>query len=473
MNQLFAPELWIGVVPLLPLLAAFWIAVGQVGGWNRGESGERETRQVTTVTTALALLLLLVIDMRALLTDFESQIVVAQWLVSSPFRILLSFTADTLGLLMGTLVATISLITLRFSVNYLHREVGYQRFFMLLSLFTSAMLLIVLAGNPGLLFVGWEMAGISSYLLIAYNYSREPATKNATYALVANRLGDAGLLAGIFFATLWVGSIEWPDLLQSEALEQLSGLHLGLIGAAFLLAAFVKSAQVPFSPWISRALEGPTPSSAIFYGSLMVHAGVYLVIRLQPLIEQSQPLSLLLFLVGGTTALYGYLTGLVQTDVKSALIFSTLTQVGLMFVSCGLGWYDLATAYLLLHAIWRSWQFLTAPSFMHQMDQPTRPAHHWLRPLQRLYAAAMNRFWLDSLSHWLLIRPTQRLAKDLHIFDADVVRPIIGVSNKIHSISSLEAWEKQSCEIESSRTDVPPGSGLFGALLQHLADGFV
>ncbi len=470
-DQLSSLQQWIWLVPLLPLLAGAWLALGQVVGWNRGESGEHESSLVTTSATLLSLVLLVAIDLQALVSGVAFQVVITPWLESGPFLIHLSFTTDPLGLLMATLVATITLITQRFSVNYLHREAGYQRFFMLLSLFTSAMLLIVLAGNPGLLFVGWELAGISSYLLIAYNYTREAATRNATHALITNRLGDAGLLAAIFFSTLWIGSLEWPDLLQGSG--QISGLHSGLIGAAFVLAALVKSAQVPFSPWISRALEGPTPSSAVFYGSLMVHAGGYLVIRLQPLIENSAPLSLLLLLVGATTALYGYLTGLIQTDVKSALIFSTLSQVGLMFFACGMGWYEVATLYLVLHAIWRSWQFLSAPSYMHAMHRPTQPAPAWLQPLQRLYTAAIHRFWLDSLNHWLLVRPTQRLSKDLHTFDTYVVRPIIGTPTKVNVITSLAKWERYSCNLQSSRTEVAEGSGLFGQLLQRLAEGFV
>jgi NADH:ubiquinone oxidoreductase subunit 5 (subunit L)/multisubunit Na+/H+ antiporter MnhA subunit len=464
-------EQYIWLVPLLPLLATVWIASGSVVGWNRGESGEQETSRVAIGANLLALLLMLAIDLQAITSGITSQVVSASWFEVGPFTANLSFTLDTLGLLMGTLVATITLFTQRFSVNYLHREAGYQRFFMLLSLFTCAMLLIVLAGNAALLFVGWEMAGVSSYLLIAYNYSRDAATKNATFALVTNRLGDAGLLAAIFFTTTWLGSIEWPQMMA--ALNQINGLYLGLIGSAFLLAAFVKSAQFPFSSWISRALEGPTPSSAVFYGSLMVHAGVYLVLRLQPLIEQSAPLSLLLLVIGTLTALYGYLVGLVQTDIKSALLFSTISQVGLMFVGCGLGWFDLVTVYLLLHAIWRSWQFLSAPSYMHRMHTPTQPVPAWLQPLQRLYAAVMDRFWIDPLSHWLLVRPTQRLSRDIHSFDTQIVRPIIGTSNEVHAVSSLAEWENKTCEIVSSSTSVPPGSGLFGLLLQRIADGFV
>ncbi len=459
------------LVPLLPLLASLWIMLSQLLGWSTGESGERITARVTTTATALALVLLLLIDLEALLYELPTHTVIAHWLESDWLQITISFTTDPLGLTLATLVAVIALLTQRFSINYLHREAGYHRFFMILALFTSAMLLIILAGNLGLLFVGWELAGISSYLLIGYNLQRDSATRNATYAVITNRLGDTALLAAIFFSALWLGSLEWPQMFA--AIDTVNGLQLGLIGAAGVLAALVKSAQFPFSSWIGKALEGPTPSSAIFYGSLMIHAGVYLVLRLQPVIESSPPLMLLLVVVGVVTVLYGYLVGLVQTDIKSALIFSTLSQVGLMFLVCGLGGFQWVAIYLPLHAAWRSWQFLHAPSLMHWMVSPTRPVPRWLQPLQRLYTAALNRFWLDAITQWLLVRPTHQLSREIHAFDSRVLRPIVGTSSELHVISSLAEWEKHSCQIQSSRQEVAEGSGLFGVLLQQLANLFV
>ncbi len=174
----------------------------------------------------------------------------------------------------------------------------------------------------------------------------------------------------------------------------------------------MKSAQVPFSPWISRALEGPTPSSAVFYGSLMVHAGVYLLIRLQPVFEQTPLMMVVILLFGLLTVAYGYLCTLVQTDVKSTLMFSTTAQVGLMFVECGLGLFELAAWHLAIHAIWRAYQFLLSPAHMHLMSRPTRAAPAWLRKRRWLFTAAINRFWLDPVSDWLLTHPTQQLARD-------------------------------------------------------------
>ena len=175
-----------------------------------------------------------------------------------------------------------------------------------------------------------------------------------------------------------------------------------LLVIGFVIAALAKSAQLPFSAWLTRALEGPTPSSAIFYGAVMVHAGVYLMLRLEPLLLQVPDVMFGLVVAGALTAIYAWLCGLVQTDVKSALIFATLFQVSLMFVSIGLGWTTLALVHLCLHACWRVWQFLVAPSWLVITRERPAPPPAWLRNNQFLYTAALQRFWLDKLA----CRPT-------------------------------------------------------------------
>jgi NADH:ubiquinone oxidoreductase subunit 5 (subunit L)/multisubunit Na+/H+ antiporter MnhA subunit len=355
-------ESYVWLLPLGYWLAAGWIGLGQVLGWGQGEAGERSTARVALGAGVLGLLLTLGLGVQAWIEGSPGQLVLAPWLLSGDYRVSISFRLDPLGLSLGTVTAAIGLLTLRFSVNYLHRERGFQGFFLLLCLFLGAMELIFLGGNLVMVFVGWELAGVSSFLLIAYVYERPAAADNAARVLVTNRIGDAGFLLGIFLAFRWLGGVEWSTLDQSPTL--LTPLQADLLALALLLAALVKSAQVPFAPWISRALEGPTPSSAIFYGSLMVHAGVYLLIRLAPVLAQAPALLTLLILVGLATALYGWLTGLVQADVKSALMASTSAQVGLMLVWCGLGWNQLAAWHLGLHAAWRAYQFLQAPAFM-------------------------------------------------------------------------------------------------------------
>lgn len=452
------------LVVLLPLLAALWIAIKSLAGRGVGEAGERTTERAALWSLAGSLTLLLLIDLQALLTMAPGQLVYGVWLESGTLQVAISFTLDGLGLAMATLVALLCLISLRFSVNYMHRETGFHRFFMVMSLFSGAMLLIVTAGNAVLTFVGWELAGLSSYLLIGYAYERRTATLNATRVFVTNRIGDAGFILGIALAFLWIGGVEWSQLVVAAS-EQETRL-LGVIGLAFLLAAMVKSAQLPFTTWISRALEGPTPSSTIFYGSLMVHAGVYLLLRLEPLFMQVPVLLVLLALVGLSSALYGWLCGLVQVDIKSALIFSTISQVGLMFLECGLGLFQLAAWHLVLHAIWRAYQFLHAPALLQLLDRPQRRAPQWLRRQPRLYTALLQRLWLDSIADWLLLRPTQSLAQDLQDFDRQVVTRMIGLPDETGAVSALAEWRKERGE---GRDTVGRGRGMAGRLIEWTA----
>ncbi|MEN8165954.1 MAG: proton-conducting transporter membrane subunit [Pseudomonadota bacterium] len=462
-----AQHAWL--IPLLPILAAAGIALTYLFTNNRGEHGERFTARVALGAGSLSLLLVLLIDAMALLNGTApGQIHLAQWLSSGAYSIHISFTLDILGLVMMTLVSVIALITLRFSVNYMHRESGFQRFFMILCLFTSAMLLIVIGGSPAMVFVGWELAGVSSYLLIGYALERPTATNNATRAFVTNRIGDAGFILGLFLALYWVGDLEWPTLLS--AASDLSTLDSGLLALGFLIAALVKSAQVPFAPWIARALEGPTPSSAVFYGSLMVHAGVYLVIRLEPLLEQTPIIMALMVFIGLLTALYGYLVSLVQTDVNSTLMFSTMAQVGLMFLTCGLGLFELATIHLVIHAIWRAYQFLSSPSHMHLMSRPTRPVPNWLAQQRWLYTAALNRFWLDPLGDWLLTQSSKDLAQELQAFDDRVIVPLVGLPARANAVTSLADWESQKRGFSRlAEGDVGHGQGVAGKLMEGIA----
>jgi len=460
------------LIPALPLLAAAGIGLGYISGRNRGEAGEGFTAGLASSAAALALLLLLATDLLALQQGVPGQVSHGIWLHSGDYVIRLSFNLDALGLSLATLVALISLLTLRFSINYLHREAGFQRFFMLLCLFMSAMLLIVLAGNAVLTFIGWELAGVSSCLLIAFALDRPVAGVNAGRAFVTNRIGDAGFITALSLCLLWIHSVEWPDILARG--NDLEMLQVGLIAASFLLAALVKSAQLPFTPWITRALEGPTPSSAVFYGALMVHAGVYLVIRLEPLLQQIPVLMLTLVLLGGATALYGFLAGLVQTDVKSALIFATIGQTGLMFLACGLGWFTFAAWHLAAHAAWRAYQFLSAPALMHLTEgSPSRPVPGWLQHRKWLYTAALQRFWLDNLADWLLVRPTRQLAQDIEAFDQQVVNRLVGLPGSASAVSSLAQWEAfhhgRTGRVVGDSGDIGHGRGAIGHLLETVA----
>ena len=457
----------IWLIPLLPLLGTLWIAVGYMLNMNRGEEGEWHTAFVATTAASLSFLTAGYNALNAMLSGSPGHITTGEWFNSGELIINVSFMLDTLGLTMSLLVSFIALLMLRFSVNYLHREAGFQRFFMILLLFTSAMQLIVLAGNSVLAFVGWELAGVSSYLLIAYAWDRPVATANATAAFITNRIGDTGFIAGIVLSVIWLGGAEWTMLNNTGSLEN---LQIDLIVGCFLLAALAKSAQLPFSAWITRALEGPTPSSAIFYGSLMVHAGIFLLLRLEPLLSQAPPMMTLIAVLGLLTALYGWLTGLVQTDIKTSLMLSTVSQAGLMLLWIGVGWFDLAAWHLVLHAIWRAYQFLNSPSMMHMVNRAARPVPAWLASLRWLHTASLQRFWLDPLANWLLVRPTIALSRDVQDFDEEVVSRVVGLPAQARAISSVQHWEahKQGANA-GDENKIGQARGMLGHIMESTA----
>jgi hypothetical protein len=202
----------------------------------------------------------------------------------------------------------------------------------------------------------------------------------------------------------------------------------------------------------------------------MVHAGVFLLLRLEPLLVGAPPVLAIIAALGLLTALYGWLGGLAQTDIKSALGFSTTAQVGLMFLWCGLGWFQLAAWHLALHAAWRAYQFLHAPALMHLVNRPARGVPPWLARSRGLHTAALARFWLDPLADWLLVRPTQALARDLRLFDEQVVTRAFGLPAQASAISSLAAWEGQDGDgVRMAGDELVRGRGILGRTLEWAA----
>ncbi len=451
-----APE-FIALAPLLPLLAALVITLLVLAGRHRGEAAERITAPVTLAAILPAFALVAAFAVQGVFSGWHGQVVLGDWFASGDWHVPLSFTLDGLSLGFGSVVGFILLVAMRFSMNYMHREAGFHRFFIAMNLFAGGMLLLVLAGNAALVFVAWELMGFSSWLLIGYAYDRGTATGNAQRAFLTNRVGDAGLILSISLSFLWLGSVDWDAMAGAAA--RLPTLYESLIALGFVTAALAKSAQVPFTPWITRALEGPTPSSALFYGSLMVHAGVFLLVRLAPLLAETPGVLFLIALLGTLTTLYGWLAGYAQTDVKSALLFSGLAQVGLMFLAIGLGWFELAAWHAGLHALWRAWQFLAAPSYMHLADSPAPPVPAWLARQQWLYTAALQRFWLEPLSERLLTQPTRAMARDLRAIDENVVSRLVGMPES-----------QRAAELLAPSEEVVKGRGLLGCMLAWSAE---
>jgi hypothetical protein len=226
----------------------------------------------------------------------------------------------------------------------------------------------------------------------------------------------------------------WQEL--NAAVTQLPFSHITGIALCFTLAAFVKSAQLPFTPWFARAMDVATPASALF-GAIMVHAGVYLVCLLRPLIEQSFLVIAILVVLGFITAVYSFIVGLTQTDVKSSLAYAVVGQLGLMFLECGIGFWQLAKWHLCAHAIVRSYQFLSAPNLMHAVrHNPVHPVSPKLAGLSWLYTASLHRFWIEQITDWTLLKPVRRLSHDMYYLDDRIIAPLMGVSKFAYGLDN-------------------------------------
>lgn len=456
----------VSLVPLLPWFAAGWIGVGVLRGSNRGEQGENRTARVALVSTGISFLLLIILLLEKTLVSLPAGISFGSWFETPGVTIHLSFSLDYLSLSLGSIITLLCWLVMKFSVNYLHREAGFQRFFVIICLFTGSMQLIFLAGNGVFTFAAWELAGVCSYLLIGYSYQRTLATKNAVRALVTNRIGASGFLLANVLTIFWLGDPDWQMITRGVA--AMNTFDAGMLGTGFVLAAMVKSAQLPFTPWITRALEGPTPSSAIFYGSVMVHAGVYLLIRIEPVIDKVPALQMVLVVVGISTALYGYIVSLVQSDVKSALILSVVSQVGLMFLWVGMGWYIFAAWHLALHACFRAYQFLLAPAFVQGVEKPPHAPPQWMQRSRRFYTAAMRRFWLDEAEDWLITQPTLQLSRELKRLDEDVITRLVGMPTQTSAIATSKA-DGITDGYANIEAGIGTGRGVLGRLMEKTA----
>ncbi len=461
------PDWLIQIILFLPLFTGLLLGLSILLGFNRGEAGERLTSIITLISSSIVLLSLVSTLIYSFQYSWPGYKEVYPWFSSGNLKINLTVLLDPLGVTVSIIFSLLLMMTMRFSALYMHREAGFQRFFMLINLFLAAILFISLSGNALTAFVGWELAGLCSYLLIAFAYDRPTASTQAARVFITNRIGDAGFIFSIVLSYIWLGDTDWSGI--SENLQTLSPIQSGLIVAGFVLAALVKSAQIPFTPWITRALEGPTPSSAIFYGALLVHAGVFLLLRLQGAVDSITGAQVILLILGTLTLLYGWLGGLVQTDIKTALIFSTVTQVALMFISIAMGWHLLAAIHMLSHTVWRSYQMLSAPSYVHLVSRPARTVPDWLQHRKFLLTAALQRFWLDHIADWLFVRPIDSLARETRQFDERIVNRIVGLPAQIDAVTSLTEYEQRKRGYTSAAETLPRAPGILGAIMERVA----
>ncbi len=347
------------------------------------------------------------------------------WYAAAEYSFPLVLLFDGLSTVMSVFIALILVTTVRFSTTYMHNERGFIRFFVLTLFFAAGMQLLVLGGSIELLFIGWEFVGITSVLLVAFFHERTQPVQAALRVMVTYRICDIGLLFGGLWLHHWLGTTVWVDAFAQIGRGGGGAAALG-VALALVFAAMGKSAQFPVGGWLPRAMEGPTASSAVFYGSLSVHAGVYLLIRAAPLIEQSLAARVVLIVIGLVTAVMTALSSQVSADAKSAVAYATASQVGLMFVTCGLGFYTLATVHLIAHATLRYYQFLRTPSALQDAlwqqaalgrTAQDEAAARWegvaLQRRRALYRLALERFAVESaLDRWIT-RPVMGFSRFL------------------------------------------------------------
>ena len=419
-------DLIAGIVVIQLAAPAFALAAIGVPALLGRPLGERGTAGLVGAGFAAGFLAAVVLLAVLALRGFRPEIVhVASLFSVGHHEAALHLVADALSVPYVCFSSGLCWLVNAFARKYLHREPGFTRFFILLALFGTGMNLLVLADSIDVLFAGWECVGISSALLIGFFHERGNAVRAALRAFTTYRICDVGILAASVVVHRAVGSGDF---------ERLFGIHwphgTSLVPAAtatvvsllLVFAALGKTAQLPFSGWLPRAMEGPTPSSAIFYGALSIHAGAYVLLRCGPLLDRAPAARAALIVIGAGTALHAALVSRVQTDLKSVLAYASMTQASLILVEIGLGWRVIPLVHVVGHAIVRSLQILRSPSALHDRHELEAalgghpgPAGQW--PVtalpaawqHALYRVALDRGYEEMVVSRLVIRPVLQL----------------------------------------------------------------
>lgn len=292
------------------------------------------------------------------------------WIISGEFVTRVGFRIDPLSIVMCLVVSGVGFLIHVYSVGYMHEDPGYPRYFTYLNLFVFMMLILVTANNVLLMFVGWEGVGLCSYLLIGFWYEKDSASNAGKKAFIVNRIGDYGFLLGIFLLLFSLGSKGVWTLNFSELEKNVNLLNenvISLITLLFFIGATGKSAQIPLYVWLPDAMEGPTPVSALIHAATMVTAGVYMIARLHFLYNLAPETMFIVALIGVLTAFLAASIGFAQYDIKRVLAYSTISQLGYMFVGVGVGAYAAGIFHLMTHAFFKALLFLGAGSVMHAL----------------------------------------------------------------------------------------------------------
>lgn len=291
-----------------------------------------------------------------------------EWFTVNGIQINFGFQIDQLSLMMIMIITGIGSLIHLYSIGYMSHDKGFYKFFTYLNLFIFSMLLLVMGGNYLILFIGWEGVGLCSYLLIGFWYENKEYGAAARKAFIMNRIGDLGMLIGIFMIAYETNALDYISVAQNSAKFELDGFVIIFITASLFIGAVGKSAQVPLFTWLPDAMAGPTPVSALIHAATMVTAGIYLVVRSNFLFSLAPTTMNGILFIGLLTALVAAFIGLRQNDIKKVLAYSTVSQLGFMFVALGVGAYTTAMFHLMTHAFFKALLFLGSGSVIHAMS---------------------------------------------------------------------------------------------------------
>ncbi len=296
------------------------------------------------------------------------EVTVYTWIASGGFKAVVAFLVDPLALIMLSVVSGVSFVIHIYSVGYMHDDPGFPRYFAYLNLFVFFMLVLVGANNFLMMFVGWEGVGLCSYLLIGFWYEKQSASDAGKKAFVVNRIGDFGFLLGIFLIFWTFSSVNFREVFTLAAKYPVGSGVITAITLFLFVGATGKSAQIPLYTWLPDAMEGPTPVSALIHAATMVTAGVYMVARCSALFTLAPISMMVVAIIGAATAIFAASMGMAQFDIKRVLAYSTVSQLGYMFLACGVGAFTAGIFHLMTHAFFKALLFLGAGSISHALS---------------------------------------------------------------------------------------------------------
>jgi NADH-quinone oxidoreductase subunit L len=357
-----SPNLNLWLIPVLPL----------AGAAINGFLGKKSSRQAVTTVALLfcgaSFVMALWVAYRFSSLPLPHQEYLAHWIRSGNFTADFAFYLDQLSLVMLLVVTGVGFLIHIYSVGYMWDDPSYYRFFSYLNLFMFFMLTLVLANNYLVMFIGWEGVGLASYLLIGFWFTKDSAASAGKKAFIVNRIGDFGFLIALFLLIKHFGSLNFDQVF--DAVKPLSPETAGTglltaIGILLMVGACGKSAQIPLYVWLPDAMEGPTPVSALIHAATMVTAGVYMVARSHVIFEHAPTALMIVAIIGTLTAFFAATIGIAQTDIKKVLAYSTISQLGYMFMACGVGAFSAGIFHLMTHAFFKGLLFLGAGSVIH------------------------------------------------------------------------------------------------------------